>query len=73
MGDRAGLLSIGEFSRRTRLTARALRHYDELGLLTPAIADDATGYRYYSPDQADVAERIRWLREMGVRPDVISQ
>lgn len=32
----SGLLSIGQFARATGLTAKALRHYDAVGLLTPA-------------------------------------
>ena len=34
------LLSIGRFAQLTGLTAKALRHYDELGLLRPAHVDD---------------------------------
>ena len=35
-----GLISIGEFARRSRLSPKALRLYDGLGLLTPARVDD---------------------------------
>ena len=44
------LLSIGAFARATRLTPKALRLYDELGLLPPAFVDQASGYRFYDPD-----------------------
>ncbi len=37
--------SIGEFARRSRLSAKALRLYDELGLLPPARVDEDSGYR----------------------------
>jgi DNA-binding transcriptional MerR regulator len=57
-----GFLSIGRFARLTHLTIKALRLYDALGLLRPAVVDFATGYRYYHPDQMQVAERIRLLR-----------
>jgi MerR family regulatory protein len=40
-----GLVSIGEFSRLSRLSPKALRLYDELGLLVPDHVDAATGYR----------------------------
>lgn len=40
------LLSIGRFARISGLTVKALRHYDDVGLLRPARVDDATGYRY---------------------------
>jgi PPM family protein phosphatase len=38
-------MSIGEFARRSRLSAKALRLYDELGLLPPARVDASSGYR----------------------------
>ena len=41
-------LKIGEFSRLGRVTVRALRHYEEIGLLVPEIVDRDTGYRYYA-------------------------
>jgi DNA-binding transcriptional MerR regulator len=56
------LLSIGRFSRLTQLSVKALRLYDRLGLLRPALVDLATGYRYYSPSQVGSARRIRLLR-----------
>ena len=40
-----GLVSIGEFSRLSRLSPKALRLYDELGLLVPDHVDGATGCR----------------------------
>src|SRR4051794_16289330 len=44
-------LSIGDFSRMTYLSVKALRHYHEQGVLEPAEVDPATGYRYYAPGQ----------------------
>lgn len=58
------LLPIGRFSQVTRLSVRMLRHYDELGLLKPALVDEDSGYRYYSLAQAGEAERIRLLRSL---------
>ncbi len=58
------LLPIGRFSRATRLSVKALRHYDELGLLRPAYVDPSSGYRYYRPAQANQAEAIRILRSL---------
>ena len=49
------LLSIGAFARATRLTPKALRLYDELGLLPPAFVDQASGYRFYDPAQLERA------------------
>ncbi|MEJ3656333.1 MerR family transcriptional regulator [Actinomycetes bacterium KLBMP 9759] len=60
------LLTIGEFARLSRLSPKALRLYDELGLLRPAQVDPATGYRYYGPDQLDRARLVLWLRRIGM-------
>ncbi|MEI7059212.1 MerR family transcriptional regulator [Nocardioides sp. CCNWLW239] len=60
------LLTIGAFARAVGLTASALRHYDECGLLVPAEVDTGTGYRYYTPELADRARLIVGMREAGV-------
>ena len=60
------LLTIGAFARVTRLSPKALRLYDELGLLRPAIVDGASGYRYYDPAQVERARLIAWLRRLGM-------
>jgi effector-binding domain-containing protein len=67
------LIPIGRFSRVCRLTVKALRHYDEVGLLRPALVDEASGYRYYSLAQAAEAERIRLLRELDMPLDEIRE
>ncbi len=53
---------VGEFSRLTHLTTKALHHYHQLGLLEPARTDPVTGYRWYGPDQVDRAHLVRRLR-----------
>ncbi len=58
------LVPIGRFSKMTRLSVKALRHYDELGLLVPAVVDPSSGYRYYTYGQANRAEAIRVLRSL---------
>ena len=65
------LVPIGRFSKICRLTIPALRLYDELALLRPALVDPDTGYRYYSVAQAPDAERIRRLREVDMPLDEI--
>ncbi|MGH2595674.1 MAG: MerR family DNA-binding transcriptional regulator, partial [Actinomycetota bacterium] len=40
-------IGIGEFARRSRLSLKALRLYDELGVLVPSRVDQGSGYRYY--------------------------
>lgn len=56
------LIPIGRFADESRLTVKALRYYDSLGLLKPAVVDPDSGYRYYSPTQLELAARIRLLR-----------
>lgn len=60
------LMSIGEFARRSRLSPKALRLYDELGLLPPARVDDDSGYRYYAASQLDRARLIAALRQLQI-------
>lgn len=60
------LLTIGAFARSVGLTPSALRFYDDSGLLTPAVVDDRTGYRYYAEVQRDRAVLVRQLRELEV-------
>jgi DNA-binding transcriptional MerR regulator len=59
-------MSIGEFARRSRLSPKALRVYDGLGLLSPARVDELSGYRYYEGDQLGQARLIATLRQLGV-------
>lgn len=60
------LLTIGEFARASRLSAKALRLYDELGLLRPAAVDPVNGYRRYSPGQLETARIVAWSRRIGM-------
>ena len=64
MIDVSDLLSIGDFSRMTFLTVKALRHYHDVGLLAPARIDEHSGYRYYRPEQLATARLIRRLRDL---------
>jgi DNA-binding transcriptional MerR regulator len=59
-------MSIGEFARQSRLSAKALRLYDELGLLPPAQVDEDSGYRFYEPGQLKQARLIAALRQLQV-------
>ena len=58
------LMTIGAFAERTRLSAKALRLYDRLGLLPPARTDPVTGYRFYREDQVDGARLVALLRRL---------
>ncbi|MGH3584970.1 MAG: MerR family transcriptional regulator [Pseudonocardia sp.] len=61
-----GLLTIGVFAAESGLSPKALRLYDDLGLLPPAEVDEQTGYRYYRRDQLDQARLVAWLRRIGM-------
>jgi serine/threonine protein phosphatase PrpC/DNA-binding transcriptional MerR regulator len=58
------LLTIGTFAKAARLSPKALRIYDELGLLLPARVDPVTGYRFYTPRQLEQARLVAWLRRL---------
>jgi len=64
---------IGDFSRLARVSCRLLRHYDELGLLKPAIVDRENGYRLYSAAQLPRLNRILVLKELGLSLEQIGR
>ena len=64
-------LTIGRLARASGLTHRALRHYDELGVLRPAEVDPETGYRFYTRDQVEQAQLIASLRKLELPLDEI--
>jgi effector-binding domain-containing protein len=59
-------VKIGEFSRVGQVTVKALRVYEEMGLLTPEGVDDWSGYRIYSPSQLPRLYRILALKDLGL-------
>jgi DNA-binding transcriptional MerR regulator len=65
------MLSIGDFSRMTYLSVKALRHYHDVGVLEPASVDGDTGYRFYLPSQVGLAQMIRRLRDLGMPLDAV--
>jgi len=63
---RMRLMSIGDAARASGLSAKALRLYDESGLLRPAEVDPVSGYRWYAADQLDRARLVARLRLAGM-------
>lgn len=57
-------LTIGDFSRATHLSVKALRHYHDVGVLSPIAVDQQTGYRFYGTNQIEVAQVVRHLRKL---------
>ena len=67
------MMTIGEFALNTGLSVKALRFYDERGVLTPATVDPHNGYRSYSARQLRDASTVRVLRAAGVGVDRVAQ
>jgi DNA-binding transcriptional MerR regulator len=67
------LMPIGRFAPSCRLSVKALRHYDRLGLLKPAFVDPQSHYRYYSRDQVRDALMISMLRSLELPLTVIRE
>lgn len=59
-------MGIGDFARAAGLSAKALRLYDEMGLLVPAAVDASSGYRRYAPAQLGRARLVARLRLAGM-------
>lgn len=45
------MLTIGEFSRISRVSTKTLRYYDQIGLIKPEYVGRDSGYRYYETRQ----------------------
>ncbi|MFK4148245.1 MerR family transcriptional regulator [Streptomyces sp. NPDC004065] len=61
---RTDMLTIGAFAKACGLSPKALRLYDELGLLRPERVDPDSGYRYYAVTQLERARLVAWLRRL---------
>lgn len=58
------MLKIGEFSKLSHLTVKALRFYEKEGLLVPAATDAWTNYRFYETWQLETAAKIKAYRQL---------
>ncbi|GAA4673577.1 MerR family transcriptional regulator [Nocardioides nanhaiensis] len=67
------MLSIGDFAKHAGLSVRMLRHYDQLGLLTPHAVDPVTGYRSYSATQFPRVNRLVALKDLGFALDQVGR
>lgn len=59
------LYKIGMFAAMNHVTVKALRFYEEQGLLIPALIHPETGYRYYTLSQMAVVHQITALKLAG--------
>jgi effector-binding domain-containing protein/DNA-binding transcriptional MerR regulator len=67
------MLKIGDFSKLSQVSLKALRFYDEMGLLKPSQIDRFTSYRYYTVDQLPRLNRILALKDLGFSLEQIRQ
>src|SRR5437899_12337683 len=58
------MYSIGQFSKVTGITVKALRFYHAEGVLVPSYVDPDSGYRYYNAYDAEKARIVARLREL---------
>lgn len=56
--------SIHQAAQLVGMTAETLRHYDRIGLVSPAKRDGFTGYRYYTQQEIVRLNTVRALRYM---------
>jgi len=60
------MFRIGEFSKLTKTTVKALRYYDEIDLLKPEFVDEETNYRFYTTIQLIKLHKIQSFRQIGL-------
>ncbi|NFI67462.1 MerR family transcriptional regulator [Clostridium botulinum] len=66
------LFTIGEISKLFNINIRTLRYYDEIDLFKPIFIDKANSYRYYSTNQFEQLNTIKYLKALGMSLDTIS-
>ncbi len=67
------MLRISDFAQLSRVSPKALRLYDRMGLLKPIQVDSLNGYRYYSASQLPRLNRILVFKELGFSLEEISK
>lgn len=64
--DKSEYYTVGEFAKKTNVTAETLRYYHRINLLSPSFIDPETGYRYYSLSDVEKVGVIQSLQSLGV-------
>lgn len=70
--DKLKLFRIGEIAKLFHLSVSSIRHYEDIGLVTPEYIDPQTGYRYFSIRQFEIFNSIRYLRNLDMPLSEIS-
>lgn len=60
------LFKVGEIKKILGVSRKTLLVYEEMGLLTPAVKDESSGYRYYTADNMTQLRSIRSLQTLGL-------
>ena len=72
MPDETATMQIGELAERTEMSLRTIRHYDEVGLLTPSGRSEG-GFRLYTHDDYLRLMVIRRMKPMGFSLDEMAE
>ena len=67
------LFQIGEVTKIMGVTRKTLLVFEEMGLLTPAVRDEESGYRYYSADNMTQIRSIRSLQALGLTLNEVAE
>lgn len=59
------MLKIGDFAKICNTSARTLRYYDDAGVLKADFVDEASGYRFYSPEAIEKYKKLIFYKELG--------
>lgn len=59
------LFSIGEISKLFLIPVSSLRYYSDIGLISPSYIDEQSGYRYFSTEQFEMLNTIKYLQALG--------
>jgi len=72
MPDETATMQIGELAERTEMSLRTIRHYDDVGLLTPSGRSEG-GFRLYTHDDYLRLMVIRRMKPLGFSLDEMAE
>lgn len=67
------MFKIGDFSKMSKVTIKALRYYEKEGLIKPIYIDENNSYRYYDSKQLVDISKIICLKQIGLSIEEIKQ